>query len=228
LLRDPENLESKFICDMLGPSAGSILEVGCGDGRLTEEISNVSSSIFALDPDPAALKKARPLQGNGISLILGSGENIPLADKSIDTVIFSLSLHHHTDPVLALSQAWRVLRKGGRILIMEPDSGSLFNQCFKLVHNEDEAYEKAAGAVNVYSTDLVDSGVFTCITEYDDFRELVEHLYSYVDTEPDISTVKAMESMLGSAAKDRPVLLEESTRWWLLQSGSDVNQIPRP
>lgn len=220
MLRDPDNIERRFLHNLLGPNAGKVLEIGCGDGRLTKDISPFSSSVFALDPDPASLKKARRLQGNGISLILGSGDHVPLADRSVDTVVFSLSLHHHPDPVYALSQARRVLREGGRILVMEPDSGSPFNRCFKLVHNEDEAYEKAAEAINNCSADVVDQGIFTTTTKYDDFSEMVEHLYSYVDSDPVRSQVEAMENTLGSTAKDRPLLLEESTRWWLLASPS--------
>lgn len=220
MICDPENVESRFIIDILGPSAGSVLEIGCGDGRLTAEFLKVSDTILALDPDPGSIEKARYLLGKGVRLVLGSGESLPLADNIFDTVIFSLSLHHHPDPGNALAQARRVLKEGGRILVLEPESGSPFNRCFKLVDDEDEAYEKAAAAVGRCGADLVDHGTFTTTTEYKDFGELVEHLYSYVNFDPERSRVKAMENALGSAAKDRPLPLEESTRWWLLTSTS--------
>ncbi len=222
MLRDPDGLERKFIHDVLGPSAGKVLEVGCGDGRLTEDLSGVSSSIFALDPDPDSLEEARHLKGNGISLILGSGEHLPLADKSFDTVVFSLSLHHHHDPDNALSQARRVLREGGRILVLEPESESPINRCFKLIHNENEAYEKAAAAVNRCGADLAGWGTITSMWRFDDFMEMVNHLYSYFDLEPEPSPVKAMENILGSKVKDRPLDVEDSTRWWLLTSASST------
>ena len=122
LLRDPDNIESQFLHNILSPSAGKILEIGCGDGRLTAELLKVSDGILALDPDPGSIEKARYLLEKGVRLILGSGESLPLADNTIDTVIFSQSLHHHPDPGNALDQAQRSLKEGGRILVMEPES----------------------------------------------------------------------------------------------------------
>lgn len=105
MLSDPEGVESKIIHDLLGPSAGDVLEVGCGDGRLTGELAKISDTILAIDPDAGSIDQARSLLGSGISLILGSGESIPLADDTIDTIIFSLSLHHHEGPDQALTEA---------------------------------------------------------------------------------------------------------------------------
>ena len=147
----------------------------------------------------------------------GSGENIPLANDSVDTVVFSLSLHHHPDPDNALTQARRVVKEHGRILVLEPGSESPINRCFRLIHDEDEAYDRAAAAVNRCGADLEDRGTFISISKFDDFGEMVEHLYSYFDFDPEQSQVNDMENMLGSAAKDRPLVLEDSTRWWLLR-----------
>ena len=217
MLLDSEDIESKTIRNLIGPNAGDVLEVGCGDGRLTGVISSISDSVLALDPDPDSIQKARHLLVNGVRLMRGSGENIPLANDSVDTVVFSLSLHHHPDPENALTQAQRVLKERGRILVLEPGSESPINRCFRLIHDEDEAYERAAAAINWCGADLEDRGTFISISKFDDFGEMVEHLYSYFDFDPVQSQVKAMEKMLGSAAKDRPLVLEDSTRWWLLR-----------
>ena len=217
MLLDSEDIESKTIRNLIGPNAGDVLEVGCGDGRLTGVISSISDSVLALDPDPDSIQKARHLLVNGVRLMRGSGENIPLANDSVDTVVFSLSLHHHPDPDNALTQARRVVKEHGRILVLEPGSESPINRCFRLIHDEDEAYDRAAAAINRCGADLEDRGTFISISKFDDFGEMVEHLYSYFDFDPEQSRVKAMENMLGSAAKDRPLVLEDSTRWWLLK-----------
>ena len=217
VLLDPENIESSFIRDLLGPSAGDVLEVGCGDGRLTAELLSISNTILAIDPDHAAIEKARHLLGSKIKLLMGSGESIPLADDSVDTVVFSLSLHHHPDPDNALAQARRVLRERGRILVLEPMAESPINRLFRIIHDEDDAYDRAAGAIDTCGLEMADRGTYETDWRFDNFEELVGHLYSYFDFGPEKGQVKAMEEMLGRAAKDRPLVLEDSTRWWLLK-----------
>jgi len=217
ILLDPDGIESQFIHDLLGPSAGVVLEVGCGDGRLTRELSSISDNILGLDPDPTSIDEARHLLKKGIRLIQGSGESIPLADDSVDTVIFSLSLHHHEDPDHALTEAQRVLREEGRILVLEPAADSPINNLFRLIHNEDEAYIRAAAAVNMCGSEQSNLGTYETLWRFEDFEEMVGQLYSYFDLEPEEPKVKAMESLLGERAQERPLDLEDITRWWLLQ-----------
>lgn len=216
MLSDPEGVESKIIHDLLGPSAGDVLEVGCGDGRLTGELAKISDTILAIDPDAGSIDQARSLLGSGISLILGSGESIPLADDTIDTIIFSLSLHHHEGPDQALTEAQRVLRDKGRILILEPEAQSPINRLFRLIHDEDAAYDRAADAVNMCGLELADMGTYNSIWRFDDFEEMVKYLYSHFELEPDQPQVEAMGNILGSEATDRPLDIEDTTRWWLL------------
>jgi SAM-dependent methyltransferase len=222
LLRDPEGKESQSIRDLLGPSAGHVLEVGCGDGRLTGELASFSDSILGLEPDPASIDKARHLLGNGIMLMQGSGEQIPLADGTVDTVVFSLSLHHHPDPNKALLEAWRVLKEQGRILVLEPGSESPINRCFRIIHNEDEVYENAAAAVDICRAELAGSGSFISTWRFDDFEEMVEHLHSYFELETEEAQVRAMENILGSRARNCPLEVEDTTRWWLLTKSSSA------
>ena len=220
MLRDPEGIESQFIRDILNPSEGNVLEVGCGDGRLTGELAKISDSVLGLDPDSTSIAKARHLLENGVKLALGSGENIPLAENSVDTVVFSLSLHHHPDPDNALSQARRVLKEGGRILVLEPVAGSSLNTLFRIIHNEDEAYDRAIAAVSLCGLKMAEQGLYSFAWRFEDFEEMVNHLYSHFDLEPEEPQVKAMKNILGSKAKDRPLYIEDTTRWWLLTSAS--------
>jgi ubiquinone/menaquinone biosynthesis C-methylase UbiE len=222
LLRDPENIESNFIRKLLGPSAGKVLEVGCGDGRLTGELAKISDSVLGLDPDQTSVDKARHLLGNGVKLVLGSGENIPLADNSVDTVVFSLSLHHDPDPDNALTQVQRVLKEQGRILVLEPVAGTDLNTLFRIIHDEDDAYDRAITAISQCGLKVAEQGLYSFAWRFEDFEEMVNHLYSHFDLEPEESQVKAMKNTLGSRAKARPLDMEDTTRWWLLTSPSST------
>ena len=196
--------------------------MGCGDGRLTGELAKISDSVLGLDPDQASIDKARHLLGNGVRLILGSGESIPLAENSVDTVVFSLSLHHHPNPEKAIAQARRVLKEGGRILVLEPGSGSTINRCFRIIHNEDEACDRAAEAVKDCGARLEGQGSFISTWQFDDFEEMVEYLYSYFDIEPEQHQVDAMRDIMDGKVNDDPFDIGDSTRWWLLTSASSA------
>jgi len=222
MLRDPENIESNFIRKLLGPSAGDVLEVGCGDGRLTGEIAKISDSVLGLDPDQASIDKARHLLGNGVKLVLGSGESIPLADNSVDTVVFSLSLHHHPDPDNALGQARRVLKERGRVLVLEPVAETSLNTLFRLIHDEDDAYDRAIAAIKLCGLKVAEQGSYSFAWQFEDFKEMVNHLHSYFDLEPEEPQVKAMENVLGGRVKELPLDIEDTTRWWLLASPSST------
>jgi ubiquinone/menaquinone biosynthesis C-methylase UbiE len=222
MIRDPEGIERQFLQNILGLSAGSVLEVGCGDGRLTEIISDVSSSIFALDPDRDSLDEARRLQGSRISLILGSGEHLPLVDNSVDTVIFSLSLHHHPDPGSALSQAHRVLREGGCILVLEPEAEGPTNRLFRLIHNEDESYDRAIAAIETSRLETIEQGCYETTWRFEGFDEMVRYLFQYFDKKPDREITDSMVQMLGDQRGSKPLDMIDITRYWLLQSRPDI------
>ena len=222
MLRDPENIESNFIDKILNPSAGDVIEIGCGDGHLTAKLLNISDTILALDPDPDSIEKARYLLEKGVKLVLGSGENIPLPDDSVDTVVFSLSLHHHPAPENALAQARRVLKEQGRILVLEPVAGTDLNTLFRIIHDEDDAYDRAIAAISQCGLKVAKQGLYSFAGRFEDFEEMVNHLYSHFDLEPEESQVKAMENILGSRAKERPLDIQDTTRWWLLTSPSST------
>jgi ArsR family transcriptional regulator len=50
---------------------------------------------------------------------LGDMEEVPIEDGSVDLVFFSQSLHHALHPERAMAEAWRILRPGGRIAVLD-------------------------------------------------------------------------------------------------------------
>jgi 16S rRNA A1518/A1519 N6-dimethyltransferase RsmA/KsgA/DIM1 with predicted DNA glycosylase/AP lyase activity len=70
-----------------------VLEIGCGNGRLTRRYSATAGSVLAIDPDPTAIAElhADPPPGVVDARAIGI-EQIALADASVDRVIFAWSL----------------------------------------------------------------------------------------------------------------------------------------
>jgi ubiquinone/menaquinone biosynthesis C-methylase UbiE len=81
----------------LGDFAGRrVLELGCGDGRLTVGIAGDAASVLAFDPDREAVERARqslPAElAERVSYQVASGKEIELEPQSFDLVVFSWSL----------------------------------------------------------------------------------------------------------------------------------------
>jgi ArsR family transcriptional regulator len=64
-----------------------------------------------------ALAKKEHLQN--LTYILGNIEKVPLPDRSIDLALLSQALHHAENPRQALAEAFRILKPGGRLLILD-------------------------------------------------------------------------------------------------------------
>jgi ubiquinone/menaquinone biosynthesis C-methylase UbiE len=73
-----------------------VLELGCGDGRLTVGIAAEAASVLAFDPDAEAVEQARrslPAElANRIAYQVASGDEIEIEPTSFDLAVFSWSL----------------------------------------------------------------------------------------------------------------------------------------
>ena len=100
-----------------------IADLGCGDGTLTVEMSKFASTVIAVDINPEVLALARQrierLGLKNIKLISENIDKLSLASKSFDVVFFSQSLHHLENPQGSIKEATRLLKPGGKLMIME-------------------------------------------------------------------------------------------------------------
>ncbi len=107
--------------------ANRILEVGCGTGGLMRDLLTPGRRVVGLDISKGMLKRAE--QSIGISeklaWVVSPGESIPFKDSVFDVLCFRGAFHHMADEKAALSEAHRVLKEGGLIILSEPNDDSV-------------------------------------------------------------------------------------------------------
>lgn len=100
-----------------------IADLGAGEGTFTQLLARRARSVIAIDNSEKMVSFGRDIvQRNGLSNIeyrLGDLESPPIGDESVDLAFFSQSLHHALHPKKAVEQACRILRPGGRIVILD-------------------------------------------------------------------------------------------------------------
>ena len=100
-----------------------VADIGCGDGHLAIEASRWARQVYAIDRSAAVLQRARALaRKHGAANIVwkrGEIERIPLPAAAVDVALLSQALHHAADPAVALAEAVRILRPGGRALLLD-------------------------------------------------------------------------------------------------------------
>lgn len=196
-----------------------ILEIGCGDGRITSLLAGLPELLVAVEPDEILVKKARSHIA-GVAFVRGEGEHLGLPDGCFDEVLFTLSLHHHRDCRAALDEARRVLKNDGRILVIEPLPEGEVEQVFMLVHDETGAKQQARAAIEHSGMRVDRSEIFSARWEFDDGDELCRELFAYYGV-PHCPTTEAKIFDLISPKRDSsPILLMDSMEILVLEKSA--------
>ena len=102
------------VLEWLDPQPGErILDLGCGDGRLTVRIAESRALVRGLDASPEMAVAAR---SRGIEVDEGSAETLPYAGATFDAVFSNAVLHWIRDQDAMLAGVHRILRPGGRFV----------------------------------------------------------------------------------------------------------------
>src|SRR5687767_1009465 len=100
-----------------------VADLGCGEGYLTIETARWARSVVAIDKSDAVLERARELARRrrvaNITWKTGDLARLPLKDATVDVALLSQALHHAERPAAAMSEAVRILRPGGRVLVLD-------------------------------------------------------------------------------------------------------------
>lgn len=100
-----------------------IADLGAGEGLVSQLLAHRARQVWCIDNSPRMVEVGTELaKKNGLANLaykLGDIENVPLPDKSVDLAILSQALHHAQHPQAAVSEAFRILRPGGQLLVLD-------------------------------------------------------------------------------------------------------------
>lgn len=105
-----------------------VLDVGCGRGFIAHHLSGMlGTPVIGIDVGPTAEAAIEYRQFDGL--------HFPLADESVDAVLFCYVLHHAQDVDVVMTELRRVLSSGGRAVIYEDIPATWWDRLFCGLHN---------------------------------------------------------------------------------------------
>ncbi len=98
-----------------------VADLGCGTGAVATKLAGVVRQVIAVDNSPAMLKAAKRRVGELTNVDLRKGEldALPIEDGACNAATLILALTYVPDPAAALREAARVLKRGGRLVIVD-------------------------------------------------------------------------------------------------------------
>lgn len=98
-----------------------VLDVGCGTGAVIALLHEKypQARYVGLDLTPSMIEAAQAKDLPNAKFVVGDAEDLPFPDAAFDAVLCSNSFHHYPDQRAFVSEAWRVLRPGGRLILRD-------------------------------------------------------------------------------------------------------------
>lgn len=194
-----------------------VLEIGCGDGRLSFYLAEFAKNIVAIDPDIDKIKKASDrlssLKIYNLNFYIGKGEELIFSSDSFDAIFYSLSFHHV--PIdqqnTAIKEAHRVLKNNGSLILYEPLKDGEMQKLFLLFEDELERMEMINKMIQ--KNDVM--GIFSIIQTYNfrlaikfvDFDELVSCFSNLYSQDAVINNLDKIKDIIKQKLNDKPLII---------------------
>ena len=107
---------------------GHLLELGCGSGQILKRMQQMGWQVEGVDFDPSAVENAR---SKGLRVHFGTLESQNYPNDHFDVIFMSHLIEHTHDPLRLLGEGYRILKPGGQLILVTPNSESLGHTLFK-------------------------------------------------------------------------------------------------
>ena len=130
------------------PASAKLLDLGCGTGYSSQQLSMVGFEITGMDISSKFLGNASSKIGDKLHFAVGDALELPFADQSFDGVSSYCMMEHVIDVAKAFGEIQRVLRPGGRLVIICPNYWSPVIPLKALIH----LFRKGYGFLSFYES----------------------------------------------------------------------------
>lgn len=120
LLRDIAGSNVRYL---KGSEKGRLLDVGCGNGIFLDQMKQLGWDVVGVEPDEGAVSIA--VQKFGLEVLHGSLEEAKFPNGHFDAITLNHVIEHVLDPIELLKECCRVLRPGGKLVVVTPNIRSL-------------------------------------------------------------------------------------------------------
>lgn len=178
--KDTPRTALSVILEELAPITGlSVLDVGCGAGGLRAPLENAGAIWRGVDPFPTD-------QHDQIDT--APAQAMPYDDAQFDAAICVNALHHVPVPAMpdALGEVARVLRLGGRLVVIEPKASGPLSQVIAVIDDETEIRTAAQAAMDATAAlGQIKAYDYPRLERYADFQAFCDSL---IAVDPDRAT----------------------------------------
>jgi SAM-dependent methyltransferase len=116
------------LCHLEDKAPGDLLEVGCGDGAFMLVAQRAGWRVHGIDFDESAIARARAKVGDGA--VVGDLLSMGYPEASFDAIVLNNVIEHLPNPGAVMAECHRVLRPGGRVVMVTPNLDALGHRSF--------------------------------------------------------------------------------------------------
>jgi ArsR family transcriptional regulator len=101
----------------------TVADLGAGEGMISQLLARRAEKVWCIDNAPRMIEVGREFAAKhnlgNLEYKLGDIEDVPLPDRSVDLALLSQALHHARRPQVAVREAFRILKSGGQIVVLD-------------------------------------------------------------------------------------------------------------
>lgn len=115
-----DDIHNRVVEMLEGEMRGNALDVGCGDGTLTQRLSDVGFSARGVDRFPGDFRPKLPID------VADLNESLPYEDGMFDVVVSTEVIEHVENPWFFVREMHRITRPGGVVIVSTPNLDSIY------------------------------------------------------------------------------------------------------